>query len=232
MRHALLALALAAAAAPASASSLTSTFTVASDYLFDGVSQTQNDPALQASLDWSHDSGFFLGTWASNVDFAPGDPANVEIDLYGGYSTTYDSGWGWITGVYHYSYTGAPSSYDYTELSAGLTFPTTTTLQLWVADDDAVLGGEAWRLKAKHSFALPNDFSLDLEATRTEYDGTLLDDYTHGQIGVSREFGAFKAYLGYSDTSLADDARVAGNGDSVADGRILLTLSGTVTWFE
>lgn len=231
MRHALLALALVAAAAPVSASSLTSTFTVASDYLFDGVSQTQNDPALQASLDWSHDSGFFLGTWASNVDFAPGDPANVEIDLYGGYTAEYDSGWGWIAGIYRYTYTGAPSSYDYTEYSAGLTFPTTTTVQAWVTDDDA-LGGEAWRLKAKHSFALPNDFSLDLEATRTEYDGTLLDDYTHGQIGVSREFGAFKAYLGYSDTNLADDSRVAGNGDSVADGRILLMLSGSVTWFE
>jgi uncharacterized protein (TIGR02001 family) len=231
MRHALLALALAAASTPVAASSLSSTFTVASDYLFDGVSQTQNDPALQASLDWSHDSGFFLGTWASNVDFAPGDPANVEIDLYGGYATEYDSGWGWTTGIYHYSYSGAPSSYDYTEFSAGLTFPTTTTLQGWVADDDA-LGGDAWRIKAKHSFALPNDFSLDLEATRTEYDGDLLDDYTHVQIGVSREFGAFKAYLGYSDTNLDDDSRVAGNGDSVADGRILLTLSGTVTWFE
>lgn len=231
MRQALLALALVAAAAPVSATSLSSSFTLASDYLFDGVSQTQNDPALQASLDWSHDSGFFLGTWASNVDFAPGDPANVEIDFYGGYATEYDSGWGWTTGVYHYSYTGAPSSYDYTEFSAGLTFPTTTTLQAWVTDDDA-LGGEAWRVKAKHSFALPNDFSLDLEATRTEYDGTLLDDYTHGQIGVSREFGAFNAYLGYSDTNLADDSRVAGNGDSVADGRLVFLLSTTVEWLD
>lgn len=190
------------------AASVSSTFTVASDYLFDGISQTQNDPALQASLDWSHESGFFLGTWASNVDFGAGDPADVEIDLYGGYARSSDSGWGWSVGFAHYTYTGAPSSYDYTELTAGLTLPTATSLQAWVADDD-VLGGEAFRVKAKHSVSLPHDFSLDLELTRTQYDAASFDDYTHGQIGVSRLFGGFKAYLGYSETSLNDGARVA-----------------------
>lgn len=223
MRRALLALALAAAAAPVSANSLSSTFTLASDYLFDGVSQTQNDPALQASLDWSHDSGFFLGTWASNVDFGPGDPADIEIDFYGGYAAEYESGWGWTAGFARYTYAGAPSSYDYTEWTAGITFPTTTTLQLWVADDEA-LGGDAWRLKAKHSVALPNDFSLDLEATRTEYDNPTRNDFTHGLVGVSREFGAFKAYLGYSDTNQRDN--------ELADGRLLFTLSTSVDWLE
>ena len=223
MRRTLLALALAAVAAPASASSLSSTFTVASDYLFDGVSQTQNDPALQASLDWSHDSGFYLGTWASNVDFGRTDPAEVEVDFYGGYAASYESGWGWTTGFAHYSYTGAPSSYDYTEWTVGVTLPTTTTLQAWTTDDDA-LGGEAWRVKAKHSFALPNDFSLDLEATRTTYDDPARADFTHGQIGVSREIGQFKAYFGYSDTNQ--------DNNELADGRVLLTLATTVNWLD
>lgn len=221
----------AVAASTPAAASVSSTFTVTSDYLFDGISQTQNDPALQASLDWSHESGFFLGTWASNVDFGAGDPADVEIDLYGGYAASDDSGWGWSVGFAHYTYTGAPSSYDYTEFTAGLTLPTTTSVQAWVADDD-VLGGEAFRIKAKHSVPLPQDFSLDLELTRTQYDAEGFDDYTHGQVGVSRPFGSFKAYLGYSGTSLDDDARVASNGDSLADGRVVFILSTTVNWLD
>ena len=59
---------------------------VYSDYRFRGISQTDEGPALQGSLDWSHDSGVYLGTWASNVDFADAD---VEVDLYGGYAFDY-----------------------------------------------------------------------------------------------------------------------------------------------
>lgn len=230
MRHVPLALALCLAAAPASANSLSSTFTLASDYLFDGVSQTQNDPAFQASLDYGV-AGFYAGLWTSNVDFGPGDPADQEIDIYGGYSQSYDSGWGWTAGFARYTYTGAPSGYDYTEWTVGLTLPTSTTLAVWVADDD-VLGGEAWRAKAKHSFALPGEVSLDLEATRTEYDNDGFSDFNHYQVGVSRSFGRVKAYLGYADTNLPAGSRVAANGDSLVDGRVLLSLATTVTWFE
>lgn len=40
-----------------------------SDYIFRGISQTQGDPAIQGGLDVAHESGLYIGTWASNVDF-------------------------------------------------------------------------------------------------------------------------------------------------------------------
>jgi hypothetical protein len=49
---------------------------------------------------------------------------------------------------------------------------------------------------------------------------------------VSRSFGRVKAYLGYADTNLPAGSRVAANGDSLVDGRVLLSLATTVTWFE
>jgi uncharacterized protein (TIGR02001 family) len=66
-----------------------------SDYSFRGVSQTQRNMALQAGLDWTHDSGVFLGLWGSNVDF---DEANLEQDFYGG--------WGSSIGDFSYSLLG------------------------------------------------------------------------------------------------------------------------------
>ena len=60
-----------------------------SDYIFRGISQTGGDPAIQGGLDYTHSTGFYLGTWASNVgwieDFQGYDSGNMEIDLYGGY---------------------------------------------------------------------------------------------------------------------------------------------------
>lgn len=228
MRRSVLFLALLGGCGVASAASVSSTITIASDYLFDGVSQTQGsggsdfNPALQVSLDAAWDSGFFLGAWGSNVDFGDDDPADSEVDIYGGYGRSYESGWAWTAGFATYTYNGAPSSYDYTEYTAGVTFPTTTTAQLWVTDDDA-LGGEAWRFKVKHAFDLGNDYSLLLEGTRTAYDNEGFTDFTHGQLGVTHPLGPFTAYLGYSDTNQDDNPR--------ADGRLLFTLAATVDLF-
>ena len=53
-----------------------------SDYVFRGVSQTQEDPAIQGGIDATYGIGY-AGVWASNVDFGADDPT-AEIDLYAG----------------------------------------------------------------------------------------------------------------------------------------------------
>ena len=57
-----------------------------SDYVWRGVSQTLEDPAIQGGFDYAHDSGFAAGVWASNVDFyetgdIDDDGADMELDL-------------------------------------------------------------------------------------------------------------------------------------------------------
>jgi uncharacterized protein (TIGR02001 family) len=229
MRRTILFLALAGFGSSAMAASASATFTLASDYLFDGISQTQGsddddfNPALQASIDFEGDNGFYFGIWGSNVDFGDGDPASVEIDYYLGFAGETGNGWGWDVGALYYTYTGAPTSYDYAEGLLGITAPFGTSASLYFGDDDGVFGGQFYRVKFKHSFALGETWSLDLEGTRSEYDDDGAEDYTHGQIGVSREFGRFSGYLGYSDTSLDDNPN--------ADGRLLFTLSTSIDIF-
>jgi uncharacterized protein (TIGR02001 family) len=43
-----------------------------SDYVANGVTQTEGDPALQLSLDWANSDNLYAGAWASNVDFGEG----------------------------------------------------------------------------------------------------------------------------------------------------------------
>ena len=40
-----------------------------SDYRFRGISQTGEDAAIQGGFDASFDTGLYIGTWASSVDF-------------------------------------------------------------------------------------------------------------------------------------------------------------------
>ena len=58
-----------------------STVAFTNDYAFRGVSQSDEDVAIQASLDWSHPSGFYAGFWSSNVDFFE-PSAQIELDVH------------------------------------------------------------------------------------------------------------------------------------------------------
>lgn len=54
------------------------------DYVFRGLSQTDEGPAISGSFDCSYKM-FYVGVWASNIDFnIPGAEADIEVDLYGG----------------------------------------------------------------------------------------------------------------------------------------------------
>lgn len=61
-----------------------------SDYVFRGISQTDERPSGFAGVDVGYGSQWYLGAWTSNVDFSPsGDTrTSQEIDLYGGWRPT------------------------------------------------------------------------------------------------------------------------------------------------
>src|SRR5688572_2731372 len=69
--------------------SLSGYVAVTSDYRFRGISQSDRDFAPQGSLNLVGPDGWYVGTWASTVDFDPTNSGNphVEVDIYGGKKT-------------------------------------------------------------------------------------------------------------------------------------------------
>lgn len=78
------------------------------DYRYRGLSQSRLRPALQGGADFSHKSGFYVGTWASTIKWIKdaGGDADVEVDIYGGYKTTLGA-FGVDVGVLRYLYPGS-----------------------------------------------------------------------------------------------------------------------------
>lgn len=91
---------------------------VTSDYVFRGVSQTLEEPALQLGADVSRDR-LYAGAWDSTVDFGDGQ-TDAEIDLYAGVRPQF-AGLNWDMGVIGYLYTDQPEGADYSfaELKVG-----------------------------------------------------------------------------------------------------------------
>ncbi|MCR9129248.1 MAG: TorF family putative porin [Alphaproteobacteria bacterium] len=114
---------------------------VTSDYRFRGVSLSDEDPALQANIDWSGPGGFYVGAWGSTI--APLGDADVEVDLYAGFLRPLGEA-ELDVGVLIYTYPGQADT-AYAEIYAGLTFPTgpvTSSLGAAWAPEQDNLGGQ------------------------------------------------------------------------------------------
>ena len=120
-----------------------------SQYVFRGITQTDEKPAVQGGFDLGHKSGFYVGTWASNVswisDLVPPPnsvSASMEWDFYGGYKGSLPADFGYDLGVLYYWYPG-----DYGNAPPGYTKPSTTELY----------GALTWKfLSLKYSWSANN----------------------------------------------------------------------------
>ena len=106
----------AAEAPPPSVLTVSGSATLASDYRFRGVSQSDQEMAIQGGLTIADDSGFYVGAWASNLaGWGTFGGANMELDLIGGFraplsdSATLDIGLTW------YMYPGGADKTDFAE---------------------------------------------------------------------------------------------------------------------
>ena len=106
-----------AADAPASPHTLTANVGLYSQYVFRGLTQTNEEPALQGGFDYAHSSGFYLGVWGSNISWlrenvtgsTPSSTyrsgGSLELDFYGGYKGTVGD-FGYDVGLLQYYYPG------------------------------------------------------------------------------------------------------------------------------
>lgn len=201
---------------------------VTTNYLFRGISQTDNDPAIQGGFDYAHDIGVYLGVWGSNVDFNDGDEAHLELDFYGGVSSEI-GGVSWDIGAIYFSYPGAAYSLDYdfidAALSLGYDFKVVSlSAGLNYSPDNFGGSGDAFYYHAGASIPLPAEFSLDANVGRQEIDDNTAfgtPDYTDWNVGISRDFLGFNLSLTYHDTDLS----TVECGNDNCDARAVFTVS-------
>ncbi|MDE8653107.1 TorF family putative porin [Novosphingobium album (ex Liu et al. 2023)] len=95
--------------------SVSGSVALVSDYRFRGVSQSDKELAVQGGVTVSHESGLYVGTWASNLSgWGTFGGSNTELDIFGGYAmdiggATLDVGLTW------YMYPGGADTTDFAE---------------------------------------------------------------------------------------------------------------------
>jgi len=171
----------AAPAAPASPHTLTGNVGLYSQYIFRGLTQTNRDPAIQGGFDYSHSSGLYAGTWASNISWLKENNSSVagtagsysgggsmEWDFYGGYKSTFGkSDFTYDIGLLYYYYPG--------DVAPG--FVKADTLELY--------GALGWKwITAKYSHSM-NNKTFGVTDSRGTYYFEVNADVPVGETGLT-----------------------------------------------
>lgn len=228
-----------------------------SDYVFRGVSQTSNDPAIQGGVDvaWGI---LYAGIWASRVDFDDAPPANAEVDWYGGIRPTWNSPFGTMNldfGVIYYSYPGAnpdnsvplpTADPNYVELKAGYSWSVlhpslvTGTTVYWSPDYFAQVGS-VWTIESMAAWTLPkfHVFTPTINGLVGWEKGDANDGYFVNAIGTDDEYYYWNAGLAlavegltfdfrYWDTNIGKDAGGVCANPSLCDSRFVFSIKAVV----
>lgn len=174
------------------------------DYRYRGISQSARRPALQGGIDFAHKSGFYLGSWASTIewikDTPPASRGSLEVDLYGGFKGALPvAGLGFDVGVLQYWYprnnyelaTGEDA--DTTEVYGALSWgPATAKYSHSVTDLFGTANSEgSGYLDLSATFDLGNGFSvvphigwqrIENFGTYRDYSLTLAKDVGNGLV--------------------------------------------------
>jgi uncharacterized protein (TIGR02001 family) len=227
----LLTLAALATAAGVAHAGVSSTITATSDYDFRGITQTAKDPALQISLDWSGESGAYLGAWASNVDFGSGTDSDVEIDVLGGFRGSFNDDLTYDVGAVYYGYAPSGDHVAYSEVYAGLGYKAVSA-KLWYAWDFGNSGESEVYLETNAALPLPGDFGLALHAgyTDSKYFSADGDNYFDYSVGVTKSIGNFGLTLKWVDGSdLKSSDGTPGNVFS-SESKVVFSIATTLPW--
>ena len=215
LRSSCLALVLGAAAGTAAAEGEWSgNVTLTSDYVWRGISQSNEDLAIQGGFDYANGI-FYAGTWASSIDFEDTSDSNVELDLYGGLASEFGNGVSWDVGVIGYLYPDSDDEdLDFVELYGGLGYATETGLEFggyaYIDPDN-----ENIYIEGSAGIGLTDAISVDASLGNYSFDEG--EDYTNWSIGGTLTVEGFDLDLRYWGTDV-DDV-------DIADERVVFSIS-------
>jgi uncharacterized protein (TIGR02001 family) len=203
----------AAPAAPASPHTFTANVGVYSQYIFRGLTQTNRHPALQGGADYSHESGIYVGTWASNISWlrenfsSPGNTTgqyrsggHIEWDFYGGYKANFGkSDFTYDIGLLYYWYPGSAKSQ-----AQGCVFGNNTSCPK--ANTTELYGALGWKwayVKYSHSV---DSKTFGVPDTRGTYYLDVTADVPIGETGLTANLHWGKQkYKGQPAGALSND---------------------------
>ena len=198
-------------AAPAMAGEWSANASVTNNYIWRGLTQTMNNSAVQGGIDFVSDSGFYAGTWVSNVKYESSDAYSYEHDMYAGYGFSAGEV-SMDVGYLYYNYDSA-AGYDFGEVyfnvgfgGLGLGLSLLANAEPDEGPDEDFGFGSAYYVSADYGFEVGDGVGIGLHVGY--HDGDFVDSFNgvdggYADYNVSISKGGFSFMV--SDTNATGD---------------------------
>lgn len=186
---------------------LSGDMTITSNYVYRGISQTNGNATLQGGFDYTGDSHFYVGAWASGISLfrtlyqetggAEGAAnSRIEADVYGGYQNKVGRNFFYDIGILRYNLPGlyAGTQADTTELFSELKYK-------WIA--------------AKYSYSIGNTFANPNTSGTNYFEINAIKHFEPADVSLAGHYGR-QTYQGAGNSP-------NGNSLSYSDYRISVT---------
>ena len=211
------------ASSMAQAAEFSGNMSLGSDYVYRGVSQTNEEATIQGGFDLVGDSGLYAGVWTSNISF----DGSIEIDVYAGFAGQFGDTLGFDVGVLHYDYpsNAGPNESSFDEVYGSLSYKD-LTLGVAYSNDFFFESGTATYVYVDYSLALSNQFGLDFHYADQSIDDNATfgaPDYAEYSLGLTRSVKEVDLSLTWHDTNLSSSDCFGGA--EVCESRIVFGMS-------
>lgn len=179
------------------------------NYIWRGLTQTTNEPAIQGGIDYSDDSGFYAGTWVSNVQYESDDVYSYEHDIYFGLSGGEDLTWD--VGYLYYNY-DSDAQFDFGEIYGSVDYSgfSASANVLANTQPDGFGFGRTYYLSSGYAVELSSGVELSVKVGyhngdfQKSFNGT---SASYVDYSISASKGGFT--FAVTDTNLNDDGSFA-----------------------
>ncbi len=203
------------------------------DYRFRGISQSNDDIAIQGGFDIAWENGIYIGTWGSSVDFdltsEDGLNGSLELDYYVGWSGNLGENSSVDVGYLYYDYPGDSSVLegDYQEVYLGFSWYD-LSVGVHYSDDYYAESGDFFYYYADYSFGVTDNLSLDLHVGLNDFDDKDVflskgDSYVDYSVGLTASYLSVDWTLALVGTDLKKKEYFGL--DDLIDDTVVFTLS-------
>jgi uncharacterized protein (TIGR02001 family) len=173
---------------------------VTSNYVWRGVTQTNDEAAIQGGIDYTAASNWYAGIWTSSL----GGGNSYELDWYGGFrgkigNVPFDAG------VTYYQYPIEASGNDFTEIYGKFDFSVFSAQAAFTLDKDGTSQDNDLYLSIGTDIEIRRQLYLNLLFGMYEFDAPGAEDYKHFHIALKKEDFVFALDKNDKDRPIASD---------------------------
>lgn len=191
---------------------ITSSWDLTSNYIFRGLTQTNNTGAVQGGITYTlPGTGIYGNVWGSNVKFPEDDlghtAATLEFDTSIGFSSTIGDNFSYGLALTRYNYTQS-AYFDYNELIANIQFHFITAL-VGYSNDVYATGEPGTYYNLGINYNVPEKYIFGISGVNIlggigYYDlnnqTSLYTSYKDYKIQLAKTFDAYQVAVAWTDT--------------------------------